>query len=66
METLQEINWQLIAPLFVIQAILLLVAIIDWAKTDEFRGPKWMWFFIIVFGTVIGPIIYFIFGRGQR
>jgi uncharacterized membrane protein YqhA len=63
MEILQEINWQLFAPLLFIQGILLLVAIIDWAKADEFRGPKWMWFFIIVLGNILGPVIYFIFGR---
>jgi hypothetical protein len=66
MEMLQEINWQLIAPLIVIQAILVLVAIIDWVKAEEFNGPKWIWFFIIVLGSMIGPIIYFIFGRRQR
>lgn len=63
METLQEINWQLVIPLFAIQAILILVAIIDWAKAEEYRGPKWMWFFIILFASIAGPIIYFIFGR---
>ena len=66
MEVFQEINWQLIAPLLTIQVILTLVAIIDWVKTDEFNGPKWMWFFIIIFVSILGPVIYFIFGRRQQ
>ncbi|GAB3804099.1 PLDc N-terminal domain-containing protein [Virgibacillus kimchii] len=63
MEVLQEINWQLIAPLIVIQVVLALVALIDWVKADDFNGPKWMWFFIIIFINIFGPVIYFIFGR---
>ncbi|WP_268238677.1 PLDc N-terminal domain-containing protein [Lentibacillus kapialis] len=27
------------------------------------NGPKWMWALIIIFINIIGPIIYFIFGR---
>ncbi|WP_087975141.1 PLD nuclease N-terminal domain-containing protein [Oceanobacillus rekensis] len=62
-ELFESINWALITPLLVIQAILLLVALIDWAKEEETSGPKWMWFFIIVFVNIIGPVLYFIFGK---
>ncbi|MFC4025734.1 PLD nuclease N-terminal domain-containing protein [Oceanobacillus longus] len=59
----ESINWAIITPLLIIQGILLIVAIIDWAKEEEIRGPKWMWFFIIVFVNIIGPVLYFIFGK---
>lgn len=65
-ELLSTINWAIITPFLVIQGILLIVALIDWAKADEFNGPKWMWFFIIVFVNTFGPILYFIFGRSKQ
>ncbi|UJL47309.1 PLDc_N domain-containing protein [Virgibacillus sp. NKC19-16] len=64
-EILNEINWAVIAPLLVIQGILLIVALIDWARADNTNGPKWMWFIIIVFLNIIGPVLYFIFGRSK-
>lgn len=60
---LSEINWAVIAPLLVIQGILLIVAAIDLIRIDRTNGPKWMWALIIVLINILGPIIYFIFGR---
>ncbi|MEC5424149.1 PLD nuclease N-terminal domain-containing protein [Virgibacillus sp. C22-A2] len=66
LELFEAINWAVIAPFIIIQGILLIVALIDWAKAERFNGPKWMWFFIIVFVNILGPILYFIFGRSNR
>ncbi|SHG78904.1 PLD nuclease N-terminal domain-containing protein [Ornithinibacillus halophilus] len=63
---MEEINWALIAPLLVIQAILMIVALVDLVKARDTNGPKWLWLIIILFVTTIGPIIYFIFGRRNR
>lgn len=65
-EIFNDINLALIAPFIIIQFILLVVALIDWVKTDQTNGPKWMWFFIIIFIGIFGPVLYFIFGRSQR
>ncbi|MDY0407540.1 PLD nuclease N-terminal domain-containing protein [Virgibacillus soli] len=65
MDILQSINWGIIAPLLIIQGILIIVAIIDWAKRDETNGPKWLWLLIILFISTLGPILYFIFGRNN-
>lgn len=62
-EVLSSINWAIIAPFIIIQGILIIVALVDWSRVDRFNGPKWMWFFIIIFINIIGPILYFIFGR---
>ncbi|RYG73312.1 PLDc_N domain-containing protein [Lentibacillus lipolyticus] len=59
-------DWAVVAPLLVIQAILLIVAIIDLIRVDNTHGPKWMWTLIIVFINIVGPIVYFIFGRRQE
>lgn len=66
MELLNEINWGIIAPLIVIQIILMIVALIDWVKIEKTNGSKWLWLFIIIFINTIGPILYFIFGRKER
>ncbi|WP_251554030.1 PLD nuclease N-terminal domain-containing protein [Neobacillus muris] len=57
------INWALIAPLLVIQAILLIVALIDLIRIHATNGPKWVWAIVIILVNIIGPIVYFIFGR---
>lgn len=58
-----DINWQLIAPILVIQLVLMLIALVDCFKAEETNGPKWMWVLIIIFINLLGPVGYFIFGR---
>ncbi|MGR3764683.1 PLD nuclease N-terminal domain-containing protein [Rossellomorea sp. NS-SX7] len=65
-EVLQSINWGLIAPLILIQLILMLIAVIDLIRIKHTNGPKWVWLLVVLFINVIGPIIYFIFGRRQN
>ncbi|WP_042225000.1 PLD nuclease N-terminal domain-containing protein [Oceanobacillus manasiensis] len=59
----QNINWLILAPFLVIQAVLMVIALIDLIKADDVKGPKGMWFFIVIVLNTIGPIAYFIFGR---
>lgn len=63
MEFLESINWAILAPIVIIQLILMAVAIIDLVKIEKANGPKWVWALIILFINLLGPIIYFIFGR---
>ncbi|MCD8510301.1 MAG: PLD nuclease N-terminal domain-containing protein [Bacillus sp. (in: Bacteria)] len=62
---LQEIPWGLIAPILVIQFILMIVALVDCFRHNKTNGPLWVWVLVIVFVNLIGPILYFIFGRRQ-
>ncbi|MBA4537989.1 PLDc_N domain-containing protein [Bacillus aquiflavi] len=63
MELLQSINWALLLPFVVIQFILLIIAIIDLVRSKNTNGPKWVWALVILCISIIGPIVYFIFGR---
>jgi len=63
MDIFNDINWGMIAPFLVIQFLLIVIALIDWIKVKETNGPKWIWLPIILFVSLLGPIIYFIFGR---
>ncbi len=65
MEELAAIPWALIAPLIVVQFILMIVALVDLVKIHATNGPKWLWAIIIVFVNMLGPILYFIVGRRQ-
>ncbi|MFO7538249.1 MAG: PLD nuclease N-terminal domain-containing protein [Chloroflexota bacterium] len=50
-------------PVLIIQLGLMVAALLDLARREQTRGPKWMWVVIIVFVNLIGPIIYFLLGR---
>jgi hypothetical protein len=63
MELLEGISWGLIAPILIIQLILLIVSLVDLSRIEKTNGPKLLWVFIIVFVNIIGPILYFVFGR---
>jgi hypothetical protein len=52
-----------IIPLVLLQLTLMIVALVDLIRREKTNGPKWLWVLIIIMGELIGPIIYFIFGR---
>jgi hypothetical protein len=54
-----------IIPIVVLQLILMIVALVDLSRRERTRGPKWVWTLVIIFGELIGPIIYFVFGREE-
>ncbi|QOY38176.1 PLD nuclease N-terminal domain-containing protein [Anaerobacillus isosaccharinicus] len=63
MMDLTSINWALIAPIIVVQLILMTIALIDCVRIERTNGPKVMWVLIIIFVNIFGPIAYFLFGR---
>ena len=63
MELLQDVNWSLVAPLIVLQVILMIAALVSCMKQEETNGPKWLWVLIILFVNILGPILYFVIGR---
>lgn len=53
-----------LAPLVLLQSILLVVALVDISKRRKVPGGnKVPWLLLIIFVSTIGPIIYLIFGR---
>ena len=65
MNGFDQIPWALIAPLLVVQVILMIVALIDLSRVYETNGPKKLWVVIILISGLLGSIAYFIFGRRQ-
>lgn len=56
----------LLVPLFLIQLVLMAAALLDLARRETTRGPKWVWVLVVVFVNTIGPIIYFVLGREEE
>ncbi|MCL2326479.1 MAG: PLD nuclease N-terminal domain-containing protein [Proteobacteria bacterium] len=56
----------LILPLVIVQLTLSVVALIHVLKHPHYRfGNKIMWIIIVLCVNVIGPIFYFVAGRGE-
>ena len=60
---MDTLNWALIAPLIVIQFVLMIMALIDIKRIHATNGPKWVWILVVIVVNTIGPIVYFIFRR---
>jgi len=61
-ETISDMLPYLI-PLLILELVLLVVALVDLLNRQNVRGDKMLWVVLIVFVGIIGPIVYFIFGR---
>jgi hypothetical protein len=59
-------NLPILIPFIVVQVAFGLIALIHVLRHPHYRfGNKIMWAFIVLFINIFGPIIYFIFGRGE-
>ena len=52
-------------PLLLLQLGLAIFCLIDLARRNKTRGPKWMWAIIIILGELIGPLVYLLIGRQE-
>jgi hypothetical protein len=55
----------LLAPLLVVWVILLVLGLWDLIPRQHTRGPKWLWFVVVICFSMIGPVVYFLFGREE-
>lgn len=62
-ELLNEVPWGAIAPILVLQFLLMIIALISCIREEKTNGPKWMWIPIILTIQLIGPVLYFVIGR---
>ncbi|MBM7622005.1 hypothetical protein JOC95_003913 [Bacillus tianshenii] len=60
---MMELNWAILTPIIILQAILTIAALVSCIKQEETNGPKWLWIIIILFINILGPILYFVVGR---
>ena len=62
-ELLDGIPWGVIAPILVLQLILMITALVSCIREEKTNGPKWLWILIILIINLIGPVLYFVVGR---
>lgn len=56
----------LIIPIAILEWTLAIVALVHVLNHPHYRfGNKPMWIVIVLFIQIIGPIVYFLFGRGR-
>lgn len=54
-------------PLLILQLGLAVFAVIHVIKHPTYRfGNQLMWIMMVLFLQIIGPIVYFAFGRGEK
>ena len=62
-------NWHqwipLLIPIVLLQLGLMVLALLDLARRERTKGPKWAWALAIVFINFIGPIVYLVAGREE-
>ena len=60
-------NLALLLPVIILEFILAITALIHVIKHPTYRfGNKAIWIIVVLFIQIIGPIFYFIFGRGEE
>ena len=57
----------LLIPLMLIELALMITALVHVLRHDKYRhGSKGMWVAIVLIFQIIGPILYFAIGRGEK
>jgi hypothetical protein len=57
----------LLIPVFLVQIGLIITALVDLTKRKKFKyGNKLMWLLVILFVSIIGPIVYIIFKGSEE
>ena len=62
-QLVSTVNCRLLLPVIIVQLLLLTVALIDCIRAERTRGAKWIWILVIVLLQLIGPVLYFVFGK---
>ena len=60
---MEDIPWALVAPIAVIQLVLIFIALRDLIGRQSTNGPKLLWVLVIVIFGLIGPVLYLTIGR---
>ena len=54
-------------PIILIQVILMITALVHVLRHPHYRfGNKVIWILVVAFVQIVGPVVYFAFGRGEE
>jgi len=60
---MSAIPLELVWPVLAVELVLLVVALVDCVPSMDTNGPKWLWVLLTVIVPVLGPMVYFMFGK---
>ncbi len=65
METIDSFSKYIpyLIPVLLLQLGLMVYCLLDLSRREKTKGPRWLWAVIIVFGELIGPVLYLLMGR---
>jgi uncharacterized membrane protein YhaH (DUF805 family) len=55
----------LLVPLLLVWLVMLIAGLADLVRRERTRGPKWVWYLVVVCFSIIGPVLYFLLGRDE-
>lgn len=56
-----------LVPVMLVELILAVTALIHVLKHPKYRfGSRVLWIVVVLFFQIIGPVVYFIFGKGEE
>ncbi|NLD11156.1 PLDc N-terminal domain-containing protein [Aminicella lysinilytica] len=56
-----------IIPLLILQLVLAITAVVHVIRHPNYRfGNKVIWIIVVLCVSIIGPVVYFVFGRGEE
>ena len=59
--------WPFLVPVVIVELALAITAFVHVLRHPNYRfGNKMMWALIVLIVQIIGPIVYFVFGRGEE
>lgn len=65
METLLQ-YLPLLIPVIALELILMITALVHVLRHPRYRcGSRVLWILVVVFVQIIGPVLYFVIGRGD-
>jgi hypothetical protein len=56
----------LVGPLLLIWLAMLVAGLVDLIPRQSTRGPKWVWLLVVICFSILGPVVYFLFGREEE
>lgn len=58
--------WPILLPVALLEFGLMIAAVVHVLRHPHYRfGNKLLWLVIVVVFQIIGPVVYFVFGRGE-
>ncbi|HHT69174.1 MAG TPA: PLDc_N domain-containing protein [Firmicutes bacterium] len=65
MEIMKE-YWPFLVPLILAEFVLMVTALVHVLRHPNYKfGSRALWIPVVLFVQILGPIVYFVFGRGD-